>query len=62
MSGSDSEVTGGALGPAAGGALGELSRLAELSVEEHVAVFDAIHESLRDALAGAEIGPGGQPR
>lgn len=34
-------------------ALAELSRLEHLPVEDHVAVFDGIHQRLRDRLADA---------
>ncbi len=44
-----SAVSGGGLD----GVQEELSRLAQLPVEEHVAVFDRIHQQLRGRLADA---------
>jgi len=48
-------------GAAVDAALAQLSRLGELSVDEHVAVFEAIHAALRDSLADAGTRPAGQP-
>ena len=39
--------------PAVDGVLASLSGLDELPVDEHVAVFEAAHDTLRSALADA---------
>ena len=48
-------------GRALDAALGELAALPHLGVEDHVAVFEAIHQALRDSLADAETGSDGRP-
>ena len=47
-------------GPALDAALGQLSTLADMPVDDHVAVFNAIHEALRDSLADPRTGSDGQ--
>ena len=53
---------GGSTGePMVDAALAELSRLPGLPVDDHVAVFDAIHTGLRDSLADAGDAADGEP-
>ena len=48
-------------GAALGAALGGLAALPDMRVEDHVPVFDAIHQALRVSLADAETGSDRQP-
>lgn len=42
--------------PAVDNALAELDRARELPVGEHVAVFESVHQRLREALTGSTDG------
>lgn len=52
---------GGIGQPRVDAALAELSRLPDLPVDEHVAVFDAIHQGLLDSLGDAAGTPTAEP-